>query len=75
MVAFGQIIIGPPGVGKTTYCYGMSMYLAALKRPYAVVNLDFANESVPYKADIDVRELIKIEVIDHFIIAASLRNE
>ncbi len=57
---FGQIVIGPPGSGKTTYCDGMSQFLKGLGRNVAVVNLDPANENVPYKADIDVAELIQV---------------
>ena len=29
---FGQLVIGPPGSGKTTYCNGVSQYLTALGR-------------------------------------------
>ena len=39
-MVFGQIVIGPPGSGKTTYCEGMRQYLQALGRKVAVINLD-----------------------------------
>ncbi|CAH2068822.1 unnamed protein product [Thlaspi arvense] len=26
-MVFGQVVIGPPGSGKTTYCNGMSQFL------------------------------------------------
>ena len=29
---FGQLVIGPPGSGKTTYCNGMQQYLLSLGR-------------------------------------------
>ncbi len=29
---FGQVVIGPPGAGKTTYCLGMEMYLQSVGR-------------------------------------------
>lgn len=62
MVLFGQFVVGPPGAGKTTYCQGMSMFISRnLGRKCAVVNLDFANDSPPYEADIDVRDIISIE--------------
>jgi len=47
MVLYGQIVIGAPGSGKTTYCDGMQQYLKLLGRDCYVVNLDPANE-VPY---------------------------
>jgi len=40
------VIIGPPGAGKTTYCFGMQQFLTQLGRECVVVNLDFANEHV-----------------------------
>merc|ERR1719469_207438 len=65
MVVFGQWIIGPPGVGKTTYCTGMQHLLQELKRPIIVVNLDPANDELPYECAIDVRELVDaIDVMD-----------
>ena len=44
MVLYGQIVIGAPGAGKTTYCDGMQQYLKLLGRECYVVNLDPANE-------------------------------
>jgi len=55
---FGQVIVGPPGSGKTTYCNGMCQYLTAAGRKVAIVNLDPANDVLPYKADIDIAELV-----------------
>ncbi|KAK3098562.1 hypothetical protein FSP39_020655 [Pinctada imbricata] len=58
---FGQVVIGPPGSGKTTYCHGMSQFLPALGRDVAVVNLDPANDMLPYKCDLDISTLITLE--------------
>lgn len=44
MVLYGQIVVGPPGAGKTTYCNGMQQYLRLIGREALVVNLDPANE-------------------------------
>mmetsp|Transcript_80736 Transcript_80736/g.250602 ORF Transcript_80736/g.250602 Transcript_80736/m.250602 type:complete len:319 (-) Transcript_80736:52-1008(-) len=63
MVVFGQFVVGPPGAGKTTYCTGMQMLLGALKRPRTLVNLDPANDDLPYECDIDVRELVNVEEV------------
>jgi GPN-loop GTPase len=62
MVLFGQIVVGPAGCGKTTYCMGMQMFVEAVGRSCKVVNLDFANDSLPYTPAIDVRELVSLEV-------------
>jgi len=67
MVLFGQIIVGPPGCGKTTYCMGMQMFIEAVGRNCQVVNLDFANDNLPYTAAVDVRELVSLErVMEEF---------
>lgn len=29
---FAQLVIGPPGAGKTTYCLGMQQFMAGLGR-------------------------------------------
>ncbi|RXH72879.1 hypothetical protein DVH24_012563 [Malus domestica] len=47
-MVFGQVVIGPPGSGKTTYCNGMSQFLQLIGRKVAVVNLDPANDALPY---------------------------
>ena len=58
---FGQLVIGPPGSGKTTYVGAMAQLLRAMGRKVAIVNLDPANENMNYTADVDVSELIKLE--------------
>jgi len=60
---FGQIVIGPPGAGKTTYCDSMSQLLRGLNRKVAILNIDPANEgeALPYEASIDISDLIQLE--------------
>ncbi|KAJ3124786.1 GPN-loop GTPase 2 [Nowakowskiella sp. JEL0407] len=60
-VHFGQFVVGPPGAGKSTYCNGLAQFLRAANRPTAVVNLDPANDLLPYECDIDIRELVTLE--------------
>ncbi len=44
MVLYGQVVVGAPGSGKTTYCNGMQQYLRLTGRDTLVVNLDPAND-------------------------------
>ena len=58
---FGEVVCGSPGSGKSTYCYGKHQLFTALNRPIAIVNLDPANENIPYPCAVDVGSLIKLE--------------
>ncbi|KAJ7218767.1 hypothetical protein C8J57DRAFT_1044690 [Mycena rebaudengoi] len=58
---FGEVICGSPGSGKSTYCYGKHQLFTALNRPISVVNLDPANDSVPYPCAIDISSLITLQ--------------
>lgn len=58
---FGQVVIGPPGSGKTTYCRGMQEFLNNLGRKVVVVNLDPANEHLPYECGVDISELVTLD--------------
>ncbi|ORC87641.1 cytoplasmic protein [Trypanosoma theileri] len=58
---FGELICGPPGSGKTTYCEGKRQFLSVYDptRPVVLLNLDPANEDIfPYPCDMDIRELV-----------------
>ena len=57
---FGQIILGPAGSGKSTYCKIMQEHAESLKREIVVINLDPAAESFKYTCDIDIRELVTV---------------
>lgn len=58
---YGQLIIGPPGSGKTTYCWKMAEYLKKVNRNVILVNLDPANDVLPYEPDIDIRSLTNLQ--------------
>ncbi|KAF5286707.1 hypothetical protein FQA39_LY16190 [Lamprigera yunnana] len=58
---YGQLVIGPPGSGKTTYCAKVyNFYKDKLNRKCDIINLDPANENMTYKPAIDVMELISV---------------
>ncbi|XP_076066572.1 GPN-loop GTPase 2 [Oratosquilla oratoria] len=63
MVFYGQVVLGPPGSGKTTYCKAVASLLSDLGRKVAIVNLDPANDILPYKATIDIFELVQVEEV------------
>lgn len=50
MPIYGQVIIGPPGSGKTTYCNEMSKYLREMGRRVAIINIGllFVKRNVIY---------------------------
>ena len=60
-MGFGQLVIGPPGSGKTTYCNGIQHFFQLTGRPCAVINLDPANHDPPYECAVSVEELITLE--------------
>lgn len=61
MPSFGQIVIGPPGSGKSTFCAGMCEFLTSLGRKVVVINLDPANEILYYKCSVDISTLITLD--------------
>ncbi|KAI9350513.1 GPN-loop GTPase [Zopfochytrium polystomum] len=58
---FGCVLVGPPGSGKTTACHGLQQFLTAIKRPCANINLDPANDALPYPTDVNICELITLD--------------
>ena len=60
---FAQLVVGPPGAGKSTYCNGMQQFMGAVGRKASIVNLDPANDLTSYEPAIDVRDLITLEEI------------
>ncbi|GAX82581.1 hypothetical protein CEUSTIGMA_g10007.t1 [Chlamydomonas eustigma] len=60
---FGQLVIGPPGSGKTTYCHGLLQYCQTINRKIALVNLDPANDNLPYKPAVDISDLVHLPTV------------
>lgn len=67
---YGQLVLGPPGAGKTTYCSEMSKLLESVGRKVILINLDPANDCVythTHTPTIDIRNLIVLEdVMDQY---------
>lgn len=55
--------VGPPGSGKSTLCNGLQQFMLAVARPCSVANLDPANDTIPYNAAFDVREVVSVEEV------------
>lgn len=49
---FGQLIIGPPASGKTTYCHKMFEFYKQLQRNATIINMDPQNENMNYTPEI-----------------------
>ncbi|KAK3339202.1 hypothetical protein B0H65DRAFT_293178 [Neurospora tetraspora] len=60
---FGQLVLGSPGAGKSTYCDGMQQFMGAIGRQCSVVNLDPANDHTNYPCALDIRDLVTLEEI------------
>lgn len=61
---YGQLVIGPPGSGKTTYCAKISkLYKEKLNRNVDIINLDPANENISYKTTINIMDLITVKEV------------
>ena len=62
-----QIVMGPAGSGKSTYCQAMQYHAGTLggsrKRTIHVANLDPAAEEFGYQLAFDIRDLISVEEV------------
>lgn len=65
----GQVVVGPAGSGKTTYCKVMKEILRIKKRNCYVINLDSASEEYYYerkKKSFSTTSSIEKELGDHY---------
>ena len=61
---YAQLVIGPAGAGKTTYCLTLKEHCLAAGRSAYIVNLDPAAHLLPYEPDFDIRDLVRqVEVM------------
>uniref|UniRef100_F1LAD7 GPN-loop GTPase 3 n=1 Tax=Ascaris suum TaxID=6253 RepID=F1LAD7_ASCSU len=58
---YAQLVIGPAGSGKSTYCWIIQQHCQNIQRTIHVVNLDPAAETFKYETTVDVRELISVD--------------
>ncbi|XP_018580254.1 GPN-loop GTPase 3 [Anoplophora glabripennis] len=58
---YAQLVIGPAGSGKSTYCSALVQHGVDVKRNIEVVNLDPAAEHFDYEPLVDIRELIHVQ--------------
>lgn len=65
MPRYGQLVIGPAGCGKSTYCSTIQKHCETIRRPCRVVNLDPAAEYFEYDLSADIRDLIQVRVVIH----------
>lgn len=57
---YGQLVIGSPGSGKSTYCHTIQQYYHKLHRQLILINFDPGNELIQYTPDINIVELITL---------------
>ncbi|XP_059612218.1 GPN-loop GTPase 3 [Phlebotomus argentipes] len=58
---YAQLVMGPAGCGKSTYCATMQRHATDSKRVINIVNLDPAAEVFDYQPLADIRDLINVE--------------
>jgi GPN-loop GTPase len=58
---YAQLVMGPAGSGKSTYCSTIQRHAADAKRVVEIVNLDPACENFTYQPIVDIRDLIQLD--------------
>jgi len=58
---YAQLVVGPAGSGKSTYCAALVRHGDATGRSIKVVNLDPAAEHFDYEPICDIRDLISVD--------------
>ncbi|KAM0943768.1 putative GPN-loop GTPase, P-loop containing nucleoside triphosphate hydrolase [Dioscorea sansibarensis] len=60
-MGYAQLVIGPAGSGKSTYCSSLYQHCETIRRTMHIVNLDPAAEHFDYPVAMDIRELISLD--------------
>ncbi|XP_050205006.1 GPN-loop GTPase 3 [Mercurialis annua] len=60
-MGYAQLVIGPAGSGKSTYCASLHKHCETVGRTIHIVNLDPAAENFNYPVATDIRELISLD--------------
>ncbi|PKA64999.1 hypothetical protein AXF42_Ash011601 [Apostasia shenzhenica] len=60
-MGYAQLVIGPAGSGKSTYCSSLYQHCETMRRTIHIVNLDPAAENFDYPVAMDIRELISLD--------------
>eukprot|EP00053_Salpingoeca_punica_P006988 m.64794 g.64794 ORF g.64794 m.64794 type:complete len:272 (+) comp13949_c0_seq2:76-891(+) len=58
---YAQLVMGPAGSGKSTYCSALARHCEAAHRTVHIVNLDPAAEAFDYPIAWDVRDVISLD--------------
>jgi len=58
---YAQLVMGPAGSGKSTYCNTIRTHCETLQRTVHMVNLDPAAEEFNYPVSVDIRELVQVD--------------
>ncbi|KAJ3124910.1 GPN-loop GTPase 3 [Nowakowskiella sp. JEL0407] len=56
-----QLVMGPAGSGKSTFCKTIVTHCQAIKRSVHLINLDPAAENFEYTPTIDIKDLITLD--------------
>jgi predicted ABC-type ATPase len=49
---YAQLVVGPAGSGKSSYCHLIQEHCRSVHRPVFVINLDPAAEAFKYECDV-----------------------
>lgn len=59
-MGYAQLVIGPAGSGKSTYCSSLYQHCETVGRIIHIANLDPAAENFNYPVSMDIRELVSL---------------